>query len=226
MTQDIDTELHGLSPATGTYAGAELLLEGPAGALEALTAYPEDYQQGAPIAVICHPHSLYGGSMSNKVVYMIARTFAQMGAATLCFNFRGVGKSQGSFDQGQGESEDLAAVVSWLRRRHPQSPLWLAGFSFGAYVSARSCEEIGPERLLLVAPPVSMFDFSSITPIQVPYMVIQGGSDEVIDPEAVGQWVVDQPQRPIYHWMSDSGHFFHGRLNRLRDVILRSWGPE
>lgn len=211
-------------PANESFSGDELMLKGPMGSLEAITAYPENYQQGAPIAVICHPHSLYGGSMSNKVVYMISRTFTQMGAASLCFNFRGVGNSEGSFDQGQGEVDDLAAVVDWLRQRHPQSPLWLAGFSFGAYVCARSCERIAPERLLLVAPPVSMFDFSSLAPIRVPYMVIQGGSDEVIDPEAVGQWVVDQPLRPIYHWLSDSGHFFHGRLNRLREVILRSWG--
>jgi alpha/beta superfamily hydrolase len=206
------------------YIGEELLLEGPAGQIEAVTAYPQGYQAGAPISVICHPHPLYGGSMANKVVYMISRTFMQLGVATLRFNFRGVGKSQGSFDEGLGEVEDLQALVAWFRERHPGSPLWLAGFSFGAYVAARACQAIEPERLLLVAPPVTMFDFASLPPIEVPYMVVQGGKDEIIQPEAVGRWVVAQRNRPVYHWMSGADHFFHGRMNHLRNAIVRSWG--
>ena len=206
------------------YIGEELLLEGPAGRIEAVTTYPPGYQAGAPISVICHPHPLYGGSMANKVVYMIYRTFMQLGVATLRFNFRGVGKTQGAFDEGRGEAEDLQALVAWFRERHPGSPLWLAGFSFGAYVAARACQAITPERLLLVAPPVTMFDFASLPPIEVPYMVVQGGKDEIIKPEAVGRWVVAQKTRPVYHWMSDADHFFHGRMNHLQKAIVRSWG--
>ncbi|MDH5184027.1 MAG: alpha/beta hydrolase [Gammaproteobacteria bacterium] len=227
MNPTIDTDqAQTLAPnATEVAARSDekLLLEGPVGVIEALTAYPKDFPPGAPIAVICHPHPLYAGSMGNKVVYMISRSFIEMGVATLRFNFRGVGKSEGCFDEGKGESEDLLTVVDWFRRRHPDRPLWLAGFSFGAYVATRACEAIAPERLLLVAPPVTMFDFTSIAPLQVPYMVVQGGRDEIIKSEAVGQWVITQPQRPVYHWMSDADHFFHGRLNRLRDVIVRSW---
>jgi len=208
------------------YIGRELLLEGAAGQIEALSAYPEGFQTGDPIAVICHPHPLYGGSMSNKVVHMIAASFKQLGVATLRFNFRGVGRSEGNFDQGLGEADDLQALAAWFRERHPDSPLWLAGFSFGAYVVTRACRVVEPERLLLVAPPVTMFDFDSLPPIEVPYMVVQGGDDEIIQAEAVGAWVVAQRNRPVYHWMADTGHFFHGRLNHLRDTIVRSWGGD
>ena len=228
MSQGIDTDpiqqqsSHNRQKASSS--GEKLLLDGAAGVIEAQISYPEDFQRGGPIAVICHPHPLYGGSMSNKVVFMISRTFIEMGVATLCFNFRGVGKSQGSFDEGRGESEDLQMVVDWFRQQHPDSPVWLAGFSFGAYVAAHACEAVVPERLLLVAPPVSMFDFSAIEPIQVPYMVVQGAKDEIISPEVVGEWVVAQSKKPTYHWMSDAGHFFHGNLNTLRSTIIRSWG--
>lgn len=227
MSQNIDTDQtpqRSPNETEVTTSDTKLLLDGPAGVIEAQITYPKDYQQGAPVAVICHPHPLYGGSMSNKVVFMISRSFIDMGVATLRFNFRGVGKSQGSFDEGRGESGDLQMVVDWFRQRHPDSPVWLAGFSFGAYVTARACEAIVPERLLLVAPPVTMFDFASIPDIRVPYMVVQGGKDEIINPEAVGEWVVAQPQRPVYHWMADASHFFHGRLTGLRSAILGSWG--
>ena len=225
MNKDLDSQQQRYDgPEARLYTGEAGLLDGPVGVIEMLTAYPEAFSPGAPIAVICHPHSLHGGSLSNKVVYMIADSFKKLGVATLRFNFRGVGKSQGSFDQGRGECDDLLAVVEWFRQRHPHSPLWLAGFSFGAYVAARACENVLPERMLLVAPPVTMFDFTSIAPLQVPYMVIQGGKDEIIQPEAVGQWVVEQPRRPVYHWMSEADHFFHGCMNPLRDTILRSWG--
>jgi len=211
-------------PVKGLYIAGELLLDGAAGSLEAMLDYPQGFQAGDPISVICHPHPLYGGSMANKVVYMISRSFLQLGVATLRFNFRGVGKSQGSYAEGRGEAEDLQIVAAWFRAHHPDSPLWLAGFSFGAYVAAHACQAIVPERLLLVAPPVSMFDFVSLSPIEVPYMVVQGGKDEVIKPDEVGRWVVAQRNRPVYHWLSDADHFFHGQLNPLRDTIVRSWG--
>ncbi|MBD3610374.1 MAG: alpha/beta hydrolase [Gammaproteobacteria bacterium] len=200
-----------------------LLLDGDAGKIEAVISYPPGFADGEPISIICHPHPLYSGSMTNKVVYMIADSFEKLGVATLKFNFRGVGKSQGQFDQGQGESDDLKRLANWFRHKHPNSPLWLSGFSFGAYVAARSGDAIAPDRLLLVAPPVSMFDFSSIGPFEVPYMVIQGEQDEVISSEAVGHWVDTQPQSPVYHLMPEADHFFHGRLVELREAILRSW---
>lgn len=205
------------------YAG-EQLIPGPAGDIEALIEYPLDYRKGRPVAVICHPHPLYGGSMANKVVHILSDTFLEMGLPTLRFNFRGVGKSRGRFDKGDGESQDLLAVIEWFRARNQQPPVWLAGFSFGAYVATRAhARAPGVERLLLVAPPVSMFDFSLTGQVELPSIVIQGGKDEVIDPLAVSHWVHSQPRKPRYYWLSDADHFFHGRLNRIRDLVKTGW---
>ena len=114
-------------------------------------------------------------------------------------------------------------MVQWLRQRHPQAPLWLAGFSFGAYVAVRSVAQAGAERLLLVAPPVGMFYFKDIAPIDIPWMVIQGGQDEIIQAQAVSTWVHQQRRRPDYRWMADADHFFHGRLNRIREAVMATW---
>lgn len=205
--------------------GEALLIPGPAGDIDVLTACPDCYDATRPIAIISHPHPLYGGSMKNKVVYILAKTFNNMGLLSVSYNFRGVGRSAGSHDHGRGEVEDLLAVVAWFRERYPEAPLWLAGFSFGAYITQAAHVRAGADRVLLVAPPVSMYDFDEIPPIkEVPWMVIQGGKDEVIDPEAVSQWVSGQTNPPVYHWMADAGHFFHGRLNHVRDAVMAQWG--
>jgi len=204
--------------------GEEMLVPGPVGPIEVLTSCPECYTGTRPIAVVCHPHPLFGGSMKNKVVHILAQTFNDMGLLSVTFNFRGVGKSAGRFDQGNGESADLEAVVEFFRARHPQAPIWLAGFSFGAYVAARAHNAVRAERLLLVAPPVTMFDFKPLPPVNIPWMVVQGGQDEIITPQAVSAWVSSQRPRPDYRWMADADHFFHGRLNRLRDEVMAAWG--
>ena len=203
--------------------GEQLLLSGPAGNIEALTSCPECYRETNPIAIVCHPHPLYGGSMTNKVVHILSETFNDMGLLSVTFNFRGVGRSQGRFDRGVGETEDLVAVAEWFRSRYPDAPLWLAGFSFGAYVATRGLARVGAERLLLVAPPVSMFDFDTLPRIEVPWMVIQGGKDDIVAPEAVSRWVHGQANRPDYRWMANADHFFHGRMNRLRDAVMEAW---
>lgn len=207
--------------------GEAQLVPGPAGPIEAIVSYPPDFQVGQPIAIVCHPHPLHGGSLNNKVVYTVAKTFNELGVVTLRFNFRGVGESAGSYDQGRGEAEDVLALAQWLRDRFPASPLWLAGFSFGAYVAARAQQQgLEAERLLLIAPPVTMFDFSALGQIEAPgLMVVQGGKDEVIDPDAVADWTKTQDPGLACHWMTSAGHFYHGRLNRLHDIILRAWGP-
>ncbi len=204
--------------------GEELLIEGPAGQLQLLTSCPQCYQGESPIAVICHPHPLYGGSLNNKVVHILANTFNELGLLSVTFNFRGVGRSGGRFDNGLGETADLLAVVRWVRSRHPLAPLWLAGFSFGSFVALQAAQQLQIERLLLVAPPVSMFDFSNLKGPEGSWMVIQGGKDEVTAPEAVSAWVHRQWPRPRYEWLADADHFFHGRLNRLRERVLAAWG--
>ena len=203
--------------------GEELLIAGPAGAIEVLTAGPARFDPQLPIAIICHPHPLYGGSLSNKVVHILAETFNAMGLLSVSFNFRGVGRSEGRFDNGIGETADLMAVVDWFRGRYPEAPLWLAGFSFGSFVAARAHRQVQAERLLLVAPPVKLFDFGQLPEVQRPWMVIQGGRDEITEPQAVSAWVHSRRCRPDYRWMADADHFFHGRMNRLRDTVAGAW---
>jgi len=206
--------------ANPTQHTEKLLIPGPAGQLEAELSVPEVYEEGGPIAVVCHPHSLYGGSLRNKVVHILADTFTDLGLPTLRFNFRGVGKSEGKFDQGQGEQKDLEAVVVWLQARYEGAPLWLAGFSFGAYVAYRAHRAVAAERLLLVAPPVSLFVFGTPEPVMIPWRVIQGSEDEIVPAKEVEDWVAAQPNPPEFYLMQDASHFFHARLNDLRNLVL------
>ena len=205
-------------------AGEQLLVPGPAGDIEVLTSCPECYQGTNPLVIVCHPHPLYGGSLSNKVVHILSESFNDMGLFSITFNFRGVGRSQGRFDNGVGETEDLLAVVRWFRERRPEAPLWLAGFSFGAEGAAGGDREAGAERLLLVAPPVNLFDFSQVPPVDIPWMVIQGGKDDIVPSQEVSTWVHRQRKRPDYRWMANADHFFHGRMNRLRETLIGAWG--
>lgn len=203
--------------------GERFLIPGPTGVLEALMVSPPEMKEGDAIAVICHPHPLYGGSMANKVVHVVANTLNDMGMATLRFNFRGVGHSQGHFDNGKGEVDDLVAATQWFKQRYVRSPLWLAGFSFGSYIAFQAHQLSGANRLMLIAPPVTMFDFNADTQIQIPWMVIQGGRDEITEPEKVSAWVKKQSNKPSYQWLSDADHFFHGQLNHIRNAIRQEW---
>ncbi len=201
----------------------QFLIDGSAGQLELQINYAHECPGQNPVAVICHPHPLYGGSLTNKVVHMIARAVNDLGLATIRFNFRGVGKSEGHFDDGQGESDDLATVVHWVREKHPDSPIWLAGFSFGAYIALKMHQRVEAQKLLLVAPPVTLYDLEGVADVTIPWWVIQGGQDEVIDPLAVDDWVKQHPSPPIYEWYEPGSHFFHGQLNYLRDFVKRAW---
>ena len=170
----------------------EGLIPGPAGSLEILLTcpkstdslslstihYPLSTHPANPYAVVCHPHPLHGGALTNKVVYMIANTFNALGVGTVRFNFRGVGRSTGHYDHGNGETEDLAAVVKWLRTECAPTELWLAGFSFGSYIALRAHQELGANRLLLVAPAVDKLDFSGLQISSIPTLIIQGERDD------------------------------------------------
>ncbi len=199
------------------------LIAGPAGDLEILVTLAKKPQHNA-FAVICHPHPLHGGTMNNKVVYILARTFNELGLATLRFNFRGVGKSTGQFDNGKGETDDLRAVVNWLKNKYAPSELWLAGFSFGSEIALRGHRDLNANRLLLVAPPVERFQAENLPLSKIPTLVIQGDKDEIVSPTAVSEWVKTQAHQAEYIIMPGAEHFFHGRLNELRDVILTAWG--
>ena len=201
------------------------LITGPAGQLEILVTSPQKVTvSNPPYAIICHPHPLYGGSMTNKVVYILATTFNQLGVGTVRFNFRGVGQSSGQFDQGEGETEDLYAVAAWVTSQLKPSQLWLAGFSFGSYIALKGHKQLQASRLLLVAPPVEHFNLAHWQLSQIPTVIIQGGKDEIVSPLAVSQWIAIQRYRPQLCWLDKADHFFHGQLHELRQTIIAIWG--
>jgi alpha/beta superfamily hydrolase len=193
-------------------------LAGPAGALELLEDSPDGNIRA--VAIVCHPHSAYGGSLENKVVYRLARSFVELGAVGIRFNFRGAGHSEGSFDHGEGEVEDLAAVVDWARRRWPRRPLWLAGFSFGGAVALRGAKRFAPDWLVTVAPAVRYLRSDSVPPPGVPWLVIQGADDDVVPAAQVQAWLASLAVSPRVILVEGAGHFFHGRLDDLRQAVL------
>jgi len=195
-----------------------LTLAGPAGALEAVTACPAGDRRPAT-AVILHPHPLHGGSMQNKVVTTLARGFTELGVATLRFNFRGVGASEGSYAQGEGEAGDALAVIDWLRAQRPQDAVWLAGFSFGAYIALRVAAQARVQGLVTVAPAVHLYDFGRLQLPDCPWLLVQGEADEVVPVEMLRHWLARIAPAPHVVFLPDVGHFFHQRLNDLRAVL-------
>lgn len=198
-------------------ASQNVSFAGPMGVLEGLLDAPPDAPRA--IAVVCHPHPLQRGAMTNKVTYILARAFNDLGAASLRFNFRGVGKSAGSFDEGLGEIADALAAMDWLSARYPGVPLWLGGFSFGAYVALRAQSERPVKRLVTVAPAVERFDTAPIKLPICPWLLIQGDADEVISPQTVFDWARNLRHPPSLVVLKGAGHFFHGRLNELRQAV-------
>ena len=199
-------------------------LPGPAGPLQALIETPVIEGQGpqpvSAFAVVCHPHPLYGGSLDNKVVYTVARTLEQLGAPAIRFNFRGVGASAGSYDAGRGETADALAVIAYGRRRWPNAALWLAGFSFGGAVAVRAAGEAGPQRLIAVAPGITTIAVTDAAPPACPWLIVHGDLDEVVPLEAVRAWADTLSPAPQMRVLPGASHFFHGRLNELRDEVL------
>lgn len=207
-------------------ASGPVVLPGPAGALEAAVEYPEADTPAVPVVgVICHPLPTEGGSMHNKVVTMTARALRELGATTVRFNFRGTGHSEGSYDEGRGETDDLRAVVAWVREQRPGHALWLAGFSFGAYVSIGAAAELKPDVLISIAPPAGRWDFASIALPTMPWLVIQGENDEIVEPQAVYDWLEKSKAQAELVRMPDTSHFFHRKLIDLRGAIKNGVKP-
>jgi alpha/beta superfamily hydrolase len=199
-------------------APAAIEIPGPTGLLEAILEIPEGASRAA---VVCHPHPQHGGTMHNKVVHMLARTFHEQGVATVRFNYRGVGRSAGQYDEGRGETDDAVAALDFAGARWPGTGLWLAGFSFGGAVAFRASTRRPVERLVLAAPAVQRIEAGEPLPA-CPWLVVQGDQDEVIDPTLVSQWVAALPSAPEFVMLSGVGHFFHGRLDELRTTV-RNW---
>lgn len=204
---------------------AEILLTGPAGRLECLVDVPEASEERPATAVLCHPHPQHGGTLRNKVVTIMERSLRELGLRTVRFNFRGVGESEGEFDDGDGETEDLLAVIEWVRRARPDDDLWLGGFSFGAYVALRAAQNLPVRQLITIAPPVERYGFDQLQPPNCPWLVVQGDEDEVVSPEAVSDWARALGQDADLITMEGTGHFFHRRLMDLRGLIKNHVQP-
>ncbi|WJW75825.1 alpha/beta fold hydrolase [Thiohalobacter sp. IOR34] len=195
--------------------------DGPVGPLQGRIDCPPD--EPSALAVIAHPHPLYGGSLDNKVVHTLAQTLSAAGALALRFNFRGVGESAGHYAEGRGEQADLLAVIEQGRQRWPGLPLWLAGFSFGAYVGLAAAEQAAPARLISIAPPVNLFPFAGLqAPEGAAWLVLQGAEDEIVPAVQLRAWLEGLAVRPAYVELPGAGHFFHGQINRLREA-LSAW---
>ncbi|MFO1320658.1 MAG: alpha/beta hydrolase [Burkholderiales bacterium] len=191
--------------------------EGPSGNLEAACAEPDGSPRG--LALIAHPHPLYGGTMENKVVQTLSRTFVGLGLAAWRVNFRGVGASEGVYDDGRGEVDDFLALAAHARSVHGNLPLTLAGFSFGGYVAAHVAQQLAPERLVLVAPAVGRFPVSEV-PVHT--LVIHGEADDVVSLSDVLDWA--RPQKLPVVVVPGAGHFFHGDLLKIQQVV-RAFTP-
>lgn len=198
------------------------LIPGPAGDIECAIDAPAAGHALRGVAVICHPNPTQGGTLDNKVVQTLARAFVHLGYRAVRFNFRGIGRSQGAWDEGRGEVDDALAVMAALRE--PQLPLALAGFSFGGYVASQAAlrlpAEAPAERLALVGPATSRFDTAAVP---ADTLVIHGEVDDVVPLQAVLDWA--RPQSLPVTVVPGVGHFFHGQLPLLKNLVVRSWHP-
>ena len=193
-------------------------IAGPVGRLEVALDEPDGAPRG--VAVLCHPHPVHGGTMDNKVVQTLARAFVQVGYRSVRFNFRGVGASQGQWDEGHGEIDDAMAVVNAFRAA--ALPLALGGFSFGGYVASHIASRVAaagaPARLVLVGPATSTFGVADAAPDT---LVIHGEADDVVPLQATLDWA--RPLQLPVVVMPGVGHYFHGQLTRLRDLVVQAW---
>ncbi|MBI2978171.1 MAG: alpha/beta hydrolase [Rhodospirillales bacterium] len=201
----------------------EVIFNGPEGRLEG--RYHHSKRPNAPVALLLHPHPQYGGTMNNKVVYTLYQTFVRRGFSTLRFNFRGVGRSQGRFDNGQGELSDAAAALDWMQTHNPNTTAcWIAGFSFGAWVGMQLMMRRPEIRgFISVAPPASLHDFSFLAPCPASGMILHGDKDEVIPQASVDKLAQKlQKQKNIkidYRVIAGSDHFFQDHIDDLNKHV-------
>jgi alpha/beta superfamily hydrolase len=191
-------------------------IAGPAGRIDCAIDEPEAARLRG-VVVLCHPHPQFGGTMDNKVVQTLARAFVQLGYRAVRFNFRGIGSSEGGWDEGRGEIDDALAVVQHFR--DAALPLAIGGFSFGAYVASHAAAQSQDvERLVLIAPAVKNFVMAAVSQDT---LLVHGETDDVVPLTAVLDWARPQPL-PVTV-IPGSGHFFHGQLALLKNLIVGAW---
>jgi len=198
---------------------ANLLLPGPVGAIEIACGVPAPADARNGVAIISHPNPQQGGTMFNKVVTTLDRGLVDLGLSTVRFNFRGIGQTEGAHDEGRGEADDLVAIAEWALAQKPGAALWLAGFSFGSYVTLRASPRLSPAQVILIAPPVGRWEFTGIEWPKCPVLIVQGEDDDVVEPAGVFAWAQAQDPPPTLVRMPDTGHFFHRRLLDLRGAV-------
>ncbi len=201
----------------------EVIINGPAGRIEA--RYHHEPSQTAPVAIILHPHPQFGGTMNNQIVYHLYYTFVRRKFSVLRFNFRGVGRSQGLFDNGPGELADAATALDWMQSFNPDArACWIAGVSFGSWISMQLLmrrPEI--EGFISIAPPANLYDFSFLAPCPSSGLMVNGGGDRVVSTEAVAG-LVDRlkTQKGVvidHEVVPEANHFFEGKVDQLMGVV-------
>lgn len=199
-----------------------LFLHGPAGGLEAVLWTPQGDAAPDRAALVCHPHPLFGGTLHNKVVYQAAKALDGLGMPVLRFNFRGAGLSEGQHDRGAGELDDVRAAVEFLAGEFPQTPLLLAGFSFGCWVGLRvGCEDRRVEGLVAIGAPVNNSDFSYLRSCRKPKLFVHGSNDEHGDVNKVRRMVEELPGKNELVVVDGVDHFFAGKIEELGAAITR-----
>jgi len=200
----------------------EVIFPGPEGRLEG--RYHHNPEKNSPIAVVLHPHPLYGGTMNNKIVYRLYSSFARAGFSVLRFNFRGVGRSVGKFDDGLGEMTDAAAALDWVQLQNPDAPhVWIGGFSFGAWISLQLLMR-RPEiqGFLCISPPANMYDFSFLSPCPASGLLTQGNRDDIVSEPAVANLVEklrSQKGTDVqYQVFEGADHYYRQHLDPLTEL--------
>lgn len=201
----------------------EVIIPGPEGRIEG--RYHHNPDPGSPVALVLHPHPKHGGTMNNKVAYNLYKSFAVNDFSVLRFNFRGVGKSEGVFDNGVGELTDAAACLDWLQKINPDaSTFWISGFSFGAWISLQLLMRRPElEGFVAVSPPASQYDFSFLSPCPRSGLIVQGDEDSIVEEDSVRK-LADKlnSQRDIeidYRIIRGGDHFFRGKIDELFDNL-------
>lgn len=201
----------------------EVIIPGPDGRIEG--RYHQAAERGAPVAVVLHPHPLYGGTMNNKIVYQLYQSFARSGFSVLRFNFRGVGRSLGKFDDGIGEMTDAAAALDWIQQQNTSaSHCWIAGFSFGAWIALQLLmrrPEI--EGFVAVSPPANMYDFGFLSPCPAHGLVLQGDRDDIVQEPAVSQLVsklgAQKGLKVEYQVIPKADHYYRNAMEQMVDSV-------
>lgn len=196
-------------------------VNGPAGRLECLIDPINNSTKNRTLAIICHPHPLYSGTLHNKVVHTAHKACNNLNIPAIRFNYRGVGKSEGSYGNSIGEIEDLLAIIHWAKQEYCYTKLCLIGFSFGSFIAASGATKTKTDLLISIAPAVTNQDYQQLKKITIPWIIIQGLDDEVIDSNTVINYFNSLIPPPIIETFAETSHFFHGKLVDLKNCLIK-----